>query len=130
MSEETKKEFSDFYLGSVIKKDPDTRTNFDIFVCKENQEAGHKIAIDLGKSFMTWDKGFGELTYKLWDNQELSFDEIKGKATIILDKDHPEKGELNSLKSFLNSADNNLEIQTIDNTGDPSPWRISIIVCP
>ncbi|WP_107669192.1 hypothetical protein [Cyanothece sp. BG0011] len=129
MSKQIKKEFSDFYLGSVIQQNPE-RTDFDLFVCQENQKAGDEIAAHLWKTFKTWQKGYGSLGYYLWDNEELSFDEIKGKATIILDKDHPEKEEVKSLKTFLKSADNNLEIQTIDNTGEPTPWRISIIVCP
>ena len=141
MTQDVKREILGFYNPGAIlfTKSPENRTDFDLFICeKESQETdtvdlskAEEIANNLIEQFKNWKKGFGQLGYYYWDhNDQLSFEDIKGKATIILDKDHPEKVELKDIERLIRRADRNLEIQTKDNSSDPTPWRISIIVCP
>ena len=128
----TRRELLGYYtLGAIIVDKPATRTDFDIFICEKNRTVQEEAANKLIKLFKAWEKGFGQIRYAIWDeSSEYSFEKLNDKATIIVDKGHDENGELEAIKGFVKTINNDLKIEVIDNISKPTPWRISIVLCP
>ena len=132
IDEKTKRELLGYYnLGAIIVDKPATRTDFDIFICEKNGSVQEEAANKLIKLFKAWEKGFGQIRYDIWDGSpEYSFEKLNGKATIIVDKGHGENVDLEVIKGFIKTINNDLKIEVIDNISKPTPWRISIVLCP
>lgn len=125
MKEETKQEF---IYGKPIPGKV-WETDFTIFACPEKKSDSKPIIEKVIQELQGEETG--EITPKIWDrDNELSREDRKGKFTIITDKNHGEKGELPRVRNALKNADESLPIKEIDNLTDPTPWRISIVVCP
>lgn len=118
--------------SSTTGGQPTSYTDFDVFVCSEAtqndvmQDQKASVVEVLEKMERT-----GEIGMKTWNlYNEVSLEQLRDKLTIIVDKEHAEKNELPRLELAFQEIGKQMEIQILENTSTPSPWRISIIICP
>lgn len=110
-----------------------SNTDIDFFICQKDIRNEALIQL-LRKSHAAISEHgkFGESKYKSWGAalyKEVSEEELRGKATVIMDFDHPEYAEWEGIKSRLKSVDGQLPVVFMDNRGKNTPWRLSVILC-
>lgn len=108
-------------------------TDFDIFVCQENKSdpRAANLLSRVVDVFNKEDTGVGRLRAKLWGAyDEISYEKLKGKTTLIFDKDHPEFGQKDRVEELLGRVNELPDISLSDNEGVRSEWLISIVLCP
>jgi hypothetical protein len=118
--------------GVVVPRTPDTAgsTDYDIFVCADAWESGsaHSMAVEIVEALRT-SVPVGEIRRREWDlYNEVPLDTLMNKTTIILDEG--ERGELPGLEKALAGVPSLPTLQVLPNTGSPTLWRISVILCP
>lgn len=60
-------------------------------------------------------------------------DDLRGKTTIFVDRNHPESQKLVELQALIDPvrvAEGLPEMVVRSNPGAPSPWYLSVVVCP
>lgn len=131
------------YTPGVVKTGAYGNPDYDIFICDAawNNNNAQTIASKVIVSLSKWDRVGRVRFMKLSDAKKLSeYDEIffkslqdnlkslQDKLTIIVDKDHGERGELPGLKQQLQGMKETPKER--DNSGKATPWLISVVVCP
>ena len=107
-----------------------TETDFSIFSCQDtpaDKALANNVIIQLAS-----EKKHGQIDYKgvfVDKTGTLTIEKLKGAFTIILDKNHPEKQELNRITGILRKVSDTLPINQADNNNNPDPWRIGIVAC-
>jgi len=108
-------------------------TDIDFFVCSKDFKNSKIIKLVKESHSAISNKGdFGESIYKEWGNnlyKEVTESELKGKVTVIMDFDHPEYGERQKIENRLQSVSNQLPVSYLDNRGELSRWRVSVVFC-
>ena len=109
------------------------KTDVDIFVCgKDNENEKVRNIVRETNQALSKSRYFGVGNLKVWDGklyEEISLAALKGKTTIIMDFDHGEYEERETIASVLNSVSNLPESKFVKNKGKESPWRVSIVIC-
>lgn len=123
--------------GDIIHSVGDPKfTDFDIFVCKpalerDRQEETFKL---LNSMLNTLDKTprVGRVRVRLWKKEdEASIKQLKGKTTIITDKNHLEKEQAGRIVQAFKLANLTIpEVYYQDNNEEKSDWLVSIVLCP
>jgi hypothetical protein len=109
-------------------------TDFSLFVCEA--AAGDPEAQRIADATLGVLEGLqarGEVSVQTWGGalyEEISLDELRGKLTIVVDRDHPERMELARIREALANRPGLPPVAVVDNRGEETPWRISLIVCP
>lgn len=108
-------------------------TDVDLFVCGKDKtnQALYQSIMAASESLQKTGR-FGESKFKIWEGDlynELPLEKLAGKTTIIIDLDHPEVSEKNTILAALSNVENIPDTVVVDNTGDLSEWRISIVFC-
>lgn len=108
-------------------------TEYDVFLCDKavNSKDWYKIQRYIRPTFKS--NELGEVRFRLWGDKlydEVSYNELLGLTTIIIDKNHGEASELHQLKKRMKKITDMLPVKVIDNRGTKTEWRISIILCP
>ncbi|WP_415896802.1 hypothetical protein [Neptuniibacter sp. QD57_21] len=110
-----------------------SNTDIDFFIC-EKDIRNEQLILLLQKSHAAISEHgeFGESKYKSWGPtlyKEVAEEELSGKATVIIDFDHPEYAEREVIHRQLKSVNGQLPIVFMDNRGSRTPWRLSVILC-
>lgn len=122
-----------FNPGVVVPSTPETLgfTDYTVFVCdaawdSDIGQASAKTIIDaLRQAGST-----GQIALKQWQlYNEVPLAQLRDKLTLVVDKDHGEAAEVPRLQQALGAAGVK-DIQVIGNTGNTTPWQISLITCP
>jgi hypothetical protein len=117
----------------VVPSTPETIgfTDFNVYVCKKEwsnpaaQALAHSVIGALSIAGQV-----GQFKLLPWSAyEEVPLEKLRNKLTIIYDKGRGEERELERLRLLL-GKDKFPEIQPLENTGKPSPWLLSVIVCP
>lgn len=153
-SESTKKGLTEYFKGATPKSPPQIvpfiqsgqsitltpytdegagKTDVDLFVCESRKadEDAQLIINDIHQNILD-SYTFGETKLKAWGGalyKEHSKEALKGTLAIIVDRTHGEYREVPALKEILAKTNNLPPIQVIDNVGEKTPWRISIVLC-
>lgn len=112
-------------------EDLPNKTDVDIFVCgkdKTNDEV--KNLVRSANKALSESMHFGVGNLKVWDGalyEEISLSSLKGKTTII--KDPIEYKEIEFIERTLGSVTGLPKVSIVPNKGDPTPWRVSVVVC-
>ena len=114
---------SDLRIGGRDRGDPDL-TDIGIYVCEESDEPlAQRVGWNLREA------NFGDIRLRYWNLfDEVPRQELSDKITIIFDTNHPEKDEVERIQAALSDPVFQ-PIQTMFNTGAPSNWFISVVVC-
>lgn len=110
------------------------KTDVDLFLCGKHsgnrtvqvlREKLAKLMIDSGR--------FGHIAAKIWDGalyKEIPVEQLSGRITIVADLDHPEVAVAERIASTVDALGLLDPVAVVDNPGAPSPWRISVVLCP
>ena len=107
-------------------------TDFDIFVCKEkeNDPKAVKLFTEVISRFANATQ-VGRIRPKIWSAyDEVSYMELKGKTTIIVDSKHDEEKKVPIIKALLEDVNDLPTVVEKTNLGSRSEWLISIVLCP
>jgi hypothetical protein len=113
----------------IIPQTPETAgfSDYDVFVCDAASVSQSAEEAEAVVKALQTTGSFGEIRKKTWNlYSEVSLDTLMNKTTIVLDE--IESGERSRLESALAGMPSPL--QFLPNAGRPTPWRISVIVCP
>ncbi|MFQ3192415.1 MAG: hypothetical protein ACI936_003567 [Paraglaciecola sp.] len=109
------------------------KTDVDIFVCgKDNTNEEISRLIQSANEALSKSMRFGIGSLKVWDRnlyEEIPLSALKGKTTIVMDFNHGEYGEKESIENILGSVPRLPEIVFVQNNGKTTPWRVSVVVC-
>jgi hypothetical protein len=119
--------------GVVVPSTAETAgyTDFTVFVCDAALDSDTaKHAAETVTNALMQTGRFGRIDRKAWRlYDEIPLQRLRDKLTLVVDADAGEAAELPRLKRILRSADLP-PLQVIDNPGKPTPWLISLILCP
>lgn len=122
--------------GVIVPRTPATEafTDFGVFVCGDawDDAAAQQTAIEL-IGILEGMSRRGRVTFNQWSGglyDEIGADELRGRLTIVVDRDHPEQVEVQRLRARLGERLDATTFQVLDNRGAETPWLISLIVCP
>jgi hypothetical protein len=114
-------------------KETEIYPDYDIFICEPaiSNSTTDRLLISILNSFDK-SKRIGSIRIKKWDNlSEFSLQELSRKTTVLIDKNHDEKKDA---ETIINEIVTNVKdlppVNYQDNRGKRSPWRISIVICP
>jgi hypothetical protein len=111
--------------------------DYTVFTCGDAaNRAGGRVEADqiiaaLGTSGLA-----GAIDDDVWGGDmyyEIPLEELYGQITVIQDADHPEADDAARIADYLAGLDLGRDaspVRLVDNTGDETPWRISIVSCP
>ena len=101
------------------------RTDIDLWYCQgsEDTKTAQEQVYTIHNRLR--ERGFGQVRERIWTlYKEISKQELEDKVTVIVDEH--EKIELPLIENALVG----FPYQIMNNIGEPTAWRISIIVCP
>lgn len=109
------------------------KTDVTFFVCdKDKNDRQVEGLIAQANSVLGATGNSGQVDLKVWGGElykEIPLAKLKGATTIVLDQEHPEYQEHTSIKAALASVSGLPAMKIAPNAGEPTPWRVSIIVC-
>jgi hypothetical protein len=110
-----------------------SKTDIDLFVCGPDEQTANILSLRkaLAEAIQNSER-YGEVIGKVWKGEllkEIGLHELQGKTTIIFDRELPEYAEVDPLKQLIKNVVGIPPVQDLDNRGNDTPWRISIVIC-
>jgi hypothetical protein len=119
----------------LVRKGEDLarKTDIDIYRCGKDK-TNKKINDLVASANEVIDKSgsFGRGREAVWDEDsydEIPLKDLTGKTTVIMDFKHDEFKMKEGLEKILGDVPGIPKIKTVDNTGDETAWRVSVILC-
>ena len=111
--------------------------DYTVFTCGDaaNRAGGRVEADNIVAALGT--SGFaGTIDDDVWGGDlyfEIPLEDLYGQISVIQDADHPEAEDAARIADYLAGLDlgrDDSPVRLVDNAGDETPWRISIVSCP
>lgn len=124
---------STWVFGTVQERGAETSglTDADVFVCEESSENTKTVDRAHRLASLLAERGFGRVRLKVWSSSKgTPVDDLRAHSTIFFDEKHPEEKEARRVEKIFAEVEGLPPFRMVPNTGQPSPWYLSIVVCP
>lgn len=120
-------------FGTVQERDTETKglTDVDVFVCEDSRE--DKKIVDQARRLasLVAEREFGRVRLRVWtSDKDTPLDELKPHSTVFFDEKHPEENEVLRVEKALSEVEGLPPFRALPNSGRPSPWYLSVVICP
>lgn len=119
----------DYRAGFLFSQGDPGKTDVTVYVCEGTDDLQRTVAIATqAGTALSRNNRFGRVKGGLWRDFD-GYVPVTGTLAIVVDLDHPEVGEYDTLRGILGPSARDLEITRLANPGSRSPWLISLIAC-